>query len=899
MKFNFDFQKCIPLTNSAYKKSYQRDPSFGAFLPFVEFEPKSRTFLFDDNMSVGMCFELYPVDMEAKPEERFEELQDALTRSLDSIPEFRNGTAPWVMQFYLQDEPIQTLSEDIFNYIKPEIRETKYSKFYLDILDKHYKAVCNEDGLFVDERSGINWKGKIRRVRAVLYRKVTRNEIKKGYNVIKEIHETAERFLGALKSSGIDIKIMNGKDFYNWMIPWLSPTIKGFDNPYDYLKSRPYPEKEEAEGTLPAGFDLGQSILKTPPSSENTQKKEYWRFGKKYSHYITFEQLTGKPENGCITTERKRGKKIVSLFDQLPKDSIYTITVIFKYQRNITDHIAKIKEACKGDDHDSNFTREQCSDSLELMADNNKMYPLLSGLFIRGDSPSDLEDNVKKSFNVINAAADTGLNPMDPEYDFFATDSFVKALPFCFDPELDEKTQRSKLNWSRDIASLLPLYGGAKASNNPGIVNFNRIGEPVMFDPLNKADREMTAHLMMFGPTGAGKSVALNAILMHIMAIHRPYLVIIEAGGSFELMGEMFARYGLTVNYVKITKKNPHSLPPFASALKILKNINKIDEEAEEVEEEDEDNEDRNYLNEMVVAAKLMITGGEPEEIKRFTRSNLLSVKKAIINAAQKAQKEKKSSVLSEDVVLALRDVANDKENSPRKKERIIDMADAMEVFCDGFAGKIFNTPGEAWKDTDVTIVDMGELAGEGYADALALAYIGLMQVILSRIEERQFGDRQTIIVSDEDHLFSSNSLLAPFMTKASKMLRKWGGWLWSATQNIEDYPDEARKRLNMAETWILLNMPPDEIKKIGRFKDLTSEQVSMLKSATKQSGQYSEGVVISLKYQTLLRFVLPKLPMILAQTDQDEKAAQMKYMNEHNLSSRIEAAFAMSGVEF
>lgn len=61
-----------------------------------------------------------------------------------------------------------------------------------------------------------------------------------------------------------------------------------------------------------------------------------------------------------------------------------------------------------------------------------------------------------------------------------------------------------------------------------------------------------------------------------------------------------------------------------------------------------------------------------------------------------------------------------------------------MALFCDGLAGHFFNRPGIRWPDVDVTIVDMGILAREGYDDQLTVAYIGLMNHIHDLVEQQQ-----------------------------------------------------------------------------------------------------------------------------------------------------------------
>ena len=61
-------------------------------------------------------------------------------------------------------------------------------------------------------------------------------------------------------------------------------------------------------------------------------------------------------------------------------------------------------------------------------------------------------------------------------------------------------------------------------------------------------------------------------------------------------------------------------------------------------------------------------------------------------------------------------------------------MGDSLELFCTGLAGRFFNRPGTAWPDSDVTIMDMGLLAREGYEDQLTVAFLGMMNRINDRV---------------------------------------------------------------------------------------------------------------------------------------------------------------------
>lgn len=96
---------------------------------------------------------------------------------------------------------------------------------------------------------------------------------------------------------------------------------------------------------------------------------------------------------------------------------------------------------------------------------------------------------------------------------------------------------------------------------------------------------------------------------------------------------------------------------------------------------------------------------------------------------------------------------------------------------------------------------------------------------------------------------------------------------------------------LNMAEWWLCLTMPPDEVEQISRFKKLTVEQKAMLLSATKLPRCYTEGVVLAKRVEALFRAVPPSLYLALGMTEKEEKAERRALMNEYHCSE-LEAAF-------
>lgn len=428
------------------------------------------------------------------------------------------------------------------------------------------------------------------------------------------------------------------------------------------------------------------------------------------------------------------------------------------------------------------------------------------------------------------------------------------------------------------------------------------------FDNLNLDDRQANAHMLIFGPTGAGKSATLNAILGQLMAVRRPRLFIIEKGNSFGLLGEYLQRHGLTVNKVRLSPGSGVRLPPFAEAHRLLErkeqarkqrrdleDIGSSDGQRAAIEEtlEEDVKEERNILGEMEITARLMITGGDPRDEAIFKRSDQRIIRDAIFRAAERAVTENRQC-LTEDVCRGFREIANDPDMPAQARNRAYEMGESMALYVDGFDGEVFNRPGEPWPECDVTIIDLAHYADGGYHAQLALAIISITNVITAMAERDQYSGRPIVEVIDECHLLTTNPLLAPFLVAVGKMGRKLSHWLWLATQNLEDFPEVAAKLLNMIEWWVLLTMPPDEIDQVMRFKPLSEDQRKLVLSATKVARKYTEGVVLGGRIESLFRVVPPSLYLALAGTEGEEKAERKRIMDELNCSE-LDAAIEIA----
>ncbi|HNP34332.1 MAG TPA: conjugative transfer ATPase [Woeseiaceae bacterium] len=868
------------------KACYTMPPSFTDLLPWTDYEPQTQSFVLEDGVSVGAFLELRAVGTEAFSAEALAALQERVQAAIsDSIPEQDRG--PWVLQVYLQDEPsLEPLLSELIDYMPLARRHDRFTQAHLEQMQQHLRRLSQPNGTFKD--TGINgsvWQGQIRRVRAALYRRLPRESRRADPVTIQsELAEVVLRFIEGLAAADVHAIQLDAEAVHAWLSPWFSGQQRQSDRACDAWQ---YP----GDTSLPYGRDFAELLVPGRPVSDLATGS--WWFDDQPQRVVSVQQWRRAPSIGHFSAERRVGDRYVALFDQLPAGTVLAMTVTILPQDSVQGAIGRVRHAARGDSVAASVTLEEADQVLHRMGTGEKIYPASLVFYLRGSTLAELDAHTQRLKAQMLA---NGLQPISDAADPLAVNAYLRHLPMAYDPALDRLTRRSRWLFAAHAANLLPVYGRSRGTRSPGLVFFNRGAEPLVFDPLSRDDRKKNAHLLVLGPTGAGKSALLIYMLQQMIAVHRPRVFLIEVGGSFTLFAEHCRKLGLSVNLVAVTANSDVSLPPFAGAVALAKSLHVPSAEDDPTlsDEIDDDTGGRDRLGEMEIAARIMITGGDAREDARLTRADRLLIRNAILTAARRVHQRRGSEVITDDVVAAIREHCKDATLPEHRRLRALEMADGMALFCSGFAGRLFNRGGVPWPEADLTVLEMGLLAREGYEDQLTLAYVSMMNHINHCIESQQYSERQTLVVTDEGHVITTNPLLARYVVKITKMWRKFGAWFWIATQNLEDFPDESRRMLNMIEWWLCLVMPKEEIDQIARFRDLSNEQRRLLGSTRKEPGRFVEGVVLSDKLQALFRNVPPPLSLALAMTEKHEKAERAAIMARTG-GTELEAAYAIA----
>lgn len=905
------------ITANDLKRGYKQRTPISGYLPWLDIIEDDKLLL-EDGRSVAAVFEVQPVPTEARS-------KDFMAQQRNQIRDFITGTfeehnqSPWVITTY------SWLDSASFTSIVDRVRDhamhvhaqrdaalDEYSNYFIDtIFREHIEDMSRKGGLFTDPLANDrNWGGSKRKTYMVFYRRHTgASSRRKGMTPERELDTQCDRVYQMLKAAGLNGRRLKGGEIRDWLFRWFNPNPRQTQGDTEaWLRMNPYAHTEDDKT---AEYDLSNDVMTRDVRSD--AKTRSWYFDGMPHTVLSVEQMNQAPKIGQLTAERYVSEEEVSganaritcLIDELPEGSLVITNIVVKPQSAVRKHLEKLAKNSRGDTPEAEAAREEVDFARSQIARGNKLYPYAIGIALRAADDDELDNAI---MTIETKLAANGLQVIDPEYDEVRLDRYIRFLPGAYDPALAQVEIRQRLAYTHHLANLLPVYGRGVGTGNPGVVGFNRGGEGFLCDPLYTGDRTKNGHLFLFGPTGAGKSATLVWLQMLITAIHNPRWVVIEAGNSFNLLSEFFRKWGKSVEDIVLRPGMAPSIPPYKPALDLIDSngnliqshsvMEEVLEGEAELETASKDTEaadggQRDILGEMLIIARLMVTGGEAREEDRMSRSDVGLLKTAILNAARTAKLAGKKDLLTSDVIAALAELKPEK---PERAGRIDEMVEAMSLFIDGFAGELFDRPGSELPDADFIRIEMGTLASGGAnKDKLSVAYISIVNQIIARAQRTQRDGRPTINLTDEAHVITTDKLLASYLVVVSKLLgRRMGLWLWQATQNMKDYPDDAEKMLAMFEWWMCLFVDQGELANIERFRKLTPDQRTMLLSTTKAPRKYTEGVIMSDTVQGLFRIVPPGLCLALGQSEKEEKTARFKLMQQHNITE-LEAA-AMIG---
>lgn len=892
----------IAIKEKTIKSRYSNvQPSLSDQLSIVDFCDKKNLFLLNDGISIGSGFELGSIPAEATSPAHLESVFNKIRDTFAAVVPLHKDD-PWVMQMYVNDDySLKPVLNHIRQQLDPEIAKMPFTKDYLSRLDDLFTKMVRPEGLFLDPKTDMPYRGRRRRIRVLFYRqykqlKPTREQ------ALLEHQEVMAQIESKLKSPGLQLKQLTGKDYYQWWVRWFNPEPAITNGDVDELFKRfPYPK-----GKQPAGYSLSQAIFFTPPESN---AKGFIFDG--YQHRILYvDGLREAPETGLLSRERRQAnpRHRYALLDRLPEGAIYTIQVTFSNDEALDAHLMRLEKGIVGTSLKPQQVRDDIKTARDELSMGNRLFWVNQAIFYRAKTEEQaiqIEKELKDLF------IDAKMPLIPSSYDLHPLNSYLNALPFNFIPAFARQYLRfDRLIYASELAALLPVYGRNQGARHlPCFTFFNRLGEAVLFDLLHNDFISQNSHLALFANSGGGKSVLIGWMINSLIAIKNARIVLFEMGNSFDRILVHCKAHGKKTRQLLLSNQKDKAIPlnPFCDAYKAIPEIseNLTENKAVKLAEKlvsmksnqshqatpDElacNEESRSYLTELALALRTMITEANVREEEGFTLADETLLIEVLSDAIIASANTGIPQMLTEHVLAAFEQrLAN--ETVPRKKDRIQDMADRLKSYViNSSKARFFNVPTEPLDDFDIFHIDISAIKDD--KGKLALVMVSLLPRILAMAERTQNDKRPMFLIIDEAHLQFEIDVIVSYATLIAKVARKLGLWLIPVTQNIADMSSaKATKILSLIETWIALGLDENELADIKKFKQLSPQQEALIRDIDSQKGLYAEAVLLGARYQGLFRVIPPRYLLALLMNEKAEKAERYALEKEHDVLKAAE----------
>lgn len=639
------------VTSADLKAQYQRPTSFTDKLPFIEYLPSEEMFLKHDCFSVAAGFEIKTINTEGFPLKTKAAFRDQLMRVLrDNVPQEADN--PWVVEvFFSNTYSLDKVADSFVNFSSKSTIRDAVKESLDQIYSRHLKGVAGEKGIFVDEQvTKLPFGGKETVGRMFLYRRRNRKQLL-DETPVDELNIVRDRLVQSIKDigDGVTITNMTGENYYEWMFRWFNPNPDITEGDVDKaLKMFSYPGDEN----VPVGRDFSGMLTLTPPKSD--VDKGIWEFDGVKHKYMPVNVIRGAPKIGAFSAPTEG----VSLFDKLPAGTTFAMKITFIDKDSVETDISRIEKSAIGDGAVAQEAREEAAHVKEILLKGGTLLPVEMGFYVRAKHDNGLRRVCNK---IKGAAADVQLQVLDDKYDLKACDNYFRMMPGNYRPDLN-KTRSSTVKCSLEhVANYFPLLGRGVGSGTCVQMQFNRGGEVMAFDTIG--DRLSNSHKVIIGGSGAGKSVKLVEELFEYVAQYNAQVFIIEKGDSFNLAVEYLERLGKSTNQIKLDSKSKTVLPPYANAYRALDAEDDFEEAInnprdvfkdtyaeiaamadpsvpppDDLEQfgVDADDEDKDYLGEMELMTRIIVTGGNAAENAKLKPADQSFIRRAILNAARK-----------------------------------------------------------------------------------------------------------------------------------------------------------------------------------------------------------------------------------------------------------------------
>jgi len=497
--------------------------------------------------------------------------------------------------------------------------------------------------------------------------------------------------------------------------------------------------------------------------------------------------------------------------------------------------------------HRMNFIGEEAIDKGIAMGETKKLLTAMYGgeKVVKASYhvcvPTSVEESDFTTSRIISRLnVTTNCNAF--QEDMIASGIFMRCLPFGFDqkvPNEEKIVRRAVTATSSNLADIAPIYrSGRGVRTDKAVGYYNRRGEDNWLDLFDKDTAITSAHTLITGATGAGKSV--TAVDFIHQALRQPATVIvIDKGESYKRL--CMLKKG---QYLKFEGETNFKLDPFIG------------------------NFDADHRAFLVALLSNMVTGG----YESITREEVAAISEAVLQVTNAGEEKSIGNVCS--LLKAYQDR--------------ISIAVARKLFPfygkGQYAGSIEGDKPSLELSNPLTVFELGDV--DMHKDYQAVIIFLLIYYITEFVKKTP-GSKYLFI--DEAWSLFKNEVSVDFLVKAVKTFRKYGVSVVFLTQQLDDFSVIARA-INMKDNCpnkILLYQEPEVILKNAEQLDLNQGEIDLYKTI-KKGKYYAEALLKTQQWTSVGRISLdPESYWVVTTSDPDKELLNRLTNNDPKLRRR------------
>jgi hypothetical protein len=408
------------------------------------------------------------------------------------------------------------------------------------------------------------------------------------------------------------------------------------------------------------------------------------------------------------------------------------------------------------------------------------------------------------------------------------------SLPFNFRQSSMSLLKRDIPHLTESLSHLAPLFIEYQGVDDPAILMNNRAGQPIFIDLWGQ--NVNTAHSLICGTTGSGKSFTFNNLLMALRVKYKPKVWIIDKGDSYEslcmVLGGNYVRLATEPFEEPVTRRiiNPICINPFYL---------QRDENGKNV---------MPSLEDMFFIARMLIMMMEAGDGSGNTKSNLSRVTVSLLYQAmtefftdwieQNPLKEPRFG----DFIPYL-----EKTNFEEQKGKVL-VENLTLYYGKGPFAALFDGFLEVDWDNDFTVLETQRMSKSPALGVVTLALFRQIDIYCKFKLER---NRKKVVAVDEAWATLSDPNAAKALSSFYRELRRYGGGCLLISQTIKDFVKLIQAETNGGDAqdgilentshYFFLACSESDYKVAREELDFSVEEIDLWQSLASLPPMYSE----------------------------------------------------------